>query len=228
MNSRDISELARSRNLRTRELWPFNAYYGHADVLRAYAGIPGREPLKTAIEHGIIPFVRSDPDLATWLPRYFCASPAQACFFEEHALHGARPVATGPLILYATALAPPPPATKRRLVYFDAHSTRYVSASYDVDSAIARLTALRDGFDEVVVCLYWRDVQRGRAELYLRRGFRCVTAGHIFDPRFLFRLAEIIASASVVLTDNLGSHLLYALALERPVWFDFSRAAYEV
>jgi hypothetical protein len=224
----DLWELARPRRLVTRELYPFNAFYGHADLLRTYSGIMGSQPLKLAIEHGPTFFPNpQDPDLATWLPRYFCAAPARAAFFEQNALHDAKAVAIGPLILYARALAPPEPSTERRLVFFDAHSSDYLTASYDVDVAVARLAALQNEFDEIVVCLYWRDILLGRAEPYRRHGFRCVTAGHIFDPRFLFRLVEIISSAAVVLTDRVGSHLLYALALDRPVWLDYAPAVYE-
>ncbi len=225
----ELEELSRPRRLVTRELYPFNAFYGHADVLRAYAGIEGSEPLKAALEHGPTLFPDpGDPDLATWLPRYFCASGSRASFYAEHALHGAKPVAIGAPILYARALAPPDPPATRRLVYFDAHSSHYLLASYDVGVALARLDALRHEFEDVAVCLYWRDVLLGRAEPYLRRGFRCVTAGHMFDPSFLFRLVEIISSATVVLTDRLGTHMLYALALDRPVWLDFAPAEYEL
>jgi hypothetical protein len=224
----DLWDLARARRLVTRELYPFNAFYGHAALLRAYAGITGSAPLKLAIEHGPTLFPNPlDPDLATWLPRYFCSAPARAAFFEKNALHDPKAVAIGPLILYARALAPPAPATSRRLVFFDAHSSDYLTASYDIDVAIARLDALKREFDEIVVCLYWRDILLGRAEPYLRHGFRCVTAGHIFDPQFLFRLVEIISSAAVVLTDRLGSHLLYSIVLDRPVWLEYSPAVYE-
>jgi hypothetical protein len=225
----DVRELVRPRRLVTRELYPFNAFYGHADLLRTYAGITRSRPLKLAIEHGPTIFPNPhDPDLVTRLPRYFCAAPARAQFFEEHALHHAPAVPVGPLVLYAHALAPSEIPSVRRLVFFDAHSSDYLTASYDVGAAVARLEELRDEFEEVVVCLYWRDILLGRAELYRRHGFRCVTAGHIFDPRFLFRLAEIISSASVVLTDSVGSHLLYALALDRPVWLEHSPTEYNV
>lgn len=226
----ELWELARPRRLVTRELFPFNAFYGHADVLRAYAGIESGAPLKVAIEHGPTLFPNAeDPDLQTRLPRYFCAAPLRARFFAEHARYDVAPVAIGPLILYARALEPEPPEPSvRRLVFFDAHSSDYLTARYDVGAAIGRLAGFRDEFDEVVVCLYWRDILLGRAEPYLRHGFRCVTAGHVFDKRFLFRLVRIIASASVVFTDRLGSHLLYALALDRPVWLDFSPVEYEL
>lgn len=225
----DVRELVRPRRLVTRELYPFNAFYGHADLLRTYAGVEGSRPLKLAIEHGPTIFPNPhDPDLVTRLPRYFCAATGRARFFEEQALHHAPAVAVGPLILYARALAPPETSSARRLVFFDAHSSDYLTASYDVGVAVERLEELRDEFDELVVCLYWRDILLGRAELYRRHGFRCVTAGHIFDPRFLFRLVDIIASASVVLTDSVGSHLLYALALDRPVWLEHTPTEYDV
>jgi hypothetical protein len=228
MSSDDLWELVRPRRLVTRELYPFNAFYGHADLLRQYARIPGSGPLKLAIEHGPTLFPNpQDPDLATWLPRYFCASPSRARFFEEHALHDVEAVAIGPPILYAHALAPSVASAGRRLVFFDAHSSDYLTASYDVNVAIARLTELQSEFDEVLVCLYWRDILLGRSEPYRRHGFRCVTAGHMFDGRFLFRLTEIISSASVVLTDRLGAHVLYAIALERPVWLEYAPADYE-
>jgi hypothetical protein len=225
----DIRELARARRLITRELYPFNAFYGHADLLRRYAGVAGSRPLKAAIEHGQTLFPNpDDPDLATLLPRYFCSADGQARFFEQHALHGTSAIAIGAPILYARALAAPEPAAVRRLVYFDAHSSDYATARYDVEATSARLTELRSEFDEVIVCLYWRDVLLGRAELYRSHGLRCVTAGHMFDPQFLFRLVEIISSATIVLTDRLGSHLLYALALDRPVWLEHSAVEYEL
>jgi hypothetical protein len=225
----DIQDLARPRRLVTRELYPFNAFYGHAELLRAYAGATGAAPLKAVIEHGPTLFPNpNDLDLATHLPRYFCAAPAQARFFEAHARHGVRATAIGALILYAHALAPPEPSSETRVVFFDAHSSDYATAKYDVGATAARLVELRRDFDDVVVCLYWRDVVLGRAELYRSHGLRCVTAGHMFDARFLFRLVEIILSASIVLTDQLGSHLLYALALDRPVWLEDSAVAYEL
>ena len=224
-----LRRLARPRRLLTRELHPFNAFYGHAEILRRYAGIAGSRPLKAALEHGPTFFQNvDDPDLATRLPRYFCAAPGQACFFEEHAFHRPRAVAIGAPILYARALAPPQPPADRRLVFFDAHSSHYATSRYDVAATAVRLEELRTEFDEVVVCLYWRDVLLGRAELYRSHGFRCVTAGHMFDERFLFRLVEIISSASIVLTHRLGSHLLYSVALDRPVWLERSAVDYEL
>jgi hypothetical protein len=223
----ELHALTRPRRLVTHELYPFNAFYGHAQLLKRYADLDPRTPLKAAIEHGPTFFPNPlDPDLFTRLPRYFCAAPARARFYEEHAVHAVQATAIGPLVRYADALAEPVAPTGRRLVFFDAHSSDYLVAAYDVDAVIDRLLKFRSDFDEVAVCLYWRDILLGRAEPYLRRGIECVSAGHMFDEQFLFRLVEIIRSATVVFTDRVGSHLLYALALDRPVWLEYAPAAY--
>jgi hypothetical protein len=223
----ELYRLSHPRALVTRELHPFNAFYGHAELLRRYARLDGSSPIKAAIEHGPSLFDNvGDPDLPTRLPRYLCASPRQAAIFERHALHGAQAVAIGAPILYVRALAPPlATPTSRTLVFFAAHSTHFVTAHYDIDATAEWLESFREQFDEIVVCLYWRDVLLGSAEAYRRHGFRCVTAGHMFDARFLFRLLAIIASASVVLVHRLGTQALYSALLGRPVWIE--RAAVE-
>src|SRR5437868_1231098 len=132
----ELYRLARPRALVTRELHPFNAFYGHAEVLRRYAGIERSSPIKAAIEHGPSLFDNTgDPDLRTRLPRYLCAAPRQAAVFERNAWHGAQAVAIGAPILYVRALAPVPATpTSRRLVFFAAHSTHFVTAHYDIDA----------------------------------------------------------------------------------------------
>ena len=68
------------------------------------------------------------------------------------------------------------------------------------------------------VCLYWLDVLRGGDGEYRRRGLDCVTAGHMYDSRFIYRLLEILRGASAVVTNDLGTHIVYAGVLGKPVW----------
>jgi hypothetical protein len=223
----ELRRLARPRALLTRELDPFNAFYGHATILRRYAGVSNARPLKAALEHGPALFENGDdPDLGTFLPRYFCASSSQAAFYERSARHGTKATAIGAPFLYSQALAPVRSSPPRKtLLFFAAHSTHLVTTRYDVAAAAEHLEAFRADFDDVVVCVYWRDVLLGRADIYLGQGYRCVTAGHMFDPAFLFRLADIVSSASVVATHRFGSHVLYSALLGRPVWM--TPAAFE-
>jgi hypothetical protein len=104
------------------------------------------------------------------------------------------------------------------LVAFAAHSTHYVDVDYDADRFMALLEERARDFDDVLVCLYWRDVLRGAADRFLARGFRCTTAGHLYDRDFLVRLHGIICSAAAVVTNEIGTHVSYSAVLGRPVW----------
>lgn len=219
MDAAMLERLASDRPQRTRELHLPSAFYGHADALRRYAGLPRRKRLKVAIEHGVglTPSVW-DVDLEAAVPTFVCASPERAARYTELASADRVAVAIGPMILYAPRSEPD--AATRRLVAFPAHSTHHVDAVYDVDRFARRLERRRGDWDEIEVCVYWRDILRGVHHAYLERGFRCVTAGHMYDPAFLTRLRAILERATVVTSNEIGSYLFYAVALDRPVWVE--------
>ena len=102
-----ITDLARDRRLITPELHMQNAYYGHATVLKTFAGIPQWRPLKVAIEHGvaIVPQVWT-VDAETAMPVFLCASEERARTYSA-LFHGTEAVAIGPMIEYAEPLCDP-------------------------------------------------------------------------------------------------------------------------
>ena len=202
----------------TSELHVPNAYYGHASVLKRYAGLPQQRSLKVAVEHGI-PIVRQvwTEDVQAAMPVFLCATEERARAYSA-LVSNADAVAIGPMIHYAEPLADPQPPTGR-LLAFPAHSTHHIAASWDPRAFADRLLRERGDWDEIVVCVYWRDVQAGLHRAFEDAGLRCVTAGHIYDQSFLARLRTIIESAEAVITNEVGSHLLYAVCLERPVRF---------
>ena len=211
-----ITDLARDRRLITRELQVQNAYYGHATVLKTFAGIPQWRPLKVAIEHGVavVPQVWT-VDAKTAMPVFLCASEERARAYSA-LFPGTEAVAIGPMIEYAAPLGDPSPAGGR-LVAFPAHSTHHIVARWDPTVFVSQLLHERSRWDEVVVCLYWRDILAGRQQPFEAAGFRCVTAGHMYDSAFLPRLRTIIESAEAVITNEVGSHVLYSVYLQRPV-----------
>lgn len=217
MTASELGRLARDRRQLSRELHLPSAFYGNAAALKRYAGIPPRTRLKVAIEHGIVftDFVWG-VDLQAAVPTFMCASPARAERYAALASDDRIAVPIGPMIMYAPPR--PTPQPPRRLVAFPAHSTHHVDAVYDVERFARRLERYRADWDDIEVCVYWRDVLRGAHEIYRDRGFRCVTAGHIYDPAFLTRLRAILEGATVVASNEIGSYLVHAVALERPVW----------
>ena len=216
MSIGELRALARVRPVATRELHHPNAYYGHATVLRRFAGLGGTRPLKVALEHG--PYLDDAVwhlDAETPLPAYLCASRWRADLFTTTT--GVRAEAIGPFIRYA---APDPPAFPADpvLLLFPAHSTALVDTSFDVAALLRVVDEVRGDYSAVVACVYWKDVLNGMADELIAAGVPCVTAGHHALQDFLPRLASIIGSASAVLTNELGSHVIYSVCLGRPVW----------
>lgn len=225
MTLADLSELCRDRELLTREVHAPNAFYGHDHVLRRYAGITGAEPLRVAIEHGIVfnDFMWH-VDLMTRMPMFLCANQRRATMFESRTRK--RGIAVGPMILYAAAAVVERPR-ESTLVAFPAHSTHHMSSVFDAEEFADTLE--RDGaaYQRVVVCMYWKDYLAGRARTYEQRGFTITTAGHMYDPGFLDRLVEILRGASAVVSNEVGTHLLYSVLLGRPVWLRRQQVGFE-
>lgn len=216
MSPDELRALARDRPLVTRELHPFNAFYGHDVLLKRYAGLPLDRPLKAAIEHGVsLSEAVADIERDLRLPYYLCGAPWRVAAFDRLARRGARAVAIGPISSYALQRAVEPEA--RTLLLVPAHSTHHFAAEYDIDAFLATTHARRGAFDSTAVCLYWRDVVAGGDAPYRARGIRVVTAGHMYDPDFVPRLLGILGSATAVVTNEPGTHVVYAALLDRPV-----------
>ena len=72
---------------------------------------------------------------------------------------------------------------------------------------------LRYGFKTIIVCLFYKDVQRNENTEYEKNNFLVVTAGNRFDDNFLSRLKSIIKLSDMTMSNNVGSHIGYCLAL---------------
>jgi hypothetical protein len=221
----ELQRLAADRPLLTPELHGPNDYYGHAALLKRYAQRPTWRSLKVAVEHGIVlNDALWEVDLKTQMPVILCAAPARAELFAARS--GRRAEAIGPMLNYGAAFAPTTARRPSRVVVFPPHSSHRVAVSYDRDGFLRKLDQLSRSFQEVVLCLYWKDVLAGAAEPFLARGLECVTAGHMFDAGFLPRLVAILDGASLVYTNEVGSHVLYATLRDRTVWLERDDVSY--
>lgn len=234
MDATELRRLTAARPLITRELHPFNAFYGHDRLLKRYAGAPERAVLKLSIEHGLpMSQTVSELDRKLALPLHLCQAPERARLVERE-LPGVEAVPIGPLINYAEGTLE---KRRSRVLLFPAHSVQTGRAEYDVDRFLEQTAPYRDQFEETAVCLYWRDVQLGRDAEYTHRGLDVVSAGHLYDPEFVPRLRKLLSSSMAIATNEVGTHVVYAALLDCAVWilpqeveyqFDSSTAADEL
>ena len=229
MDERALYRLSKDRQLVTPELHPPSDYYGHAHLLKRYASLPPHRSLKAAVAHAVrLGELIWDVDLRTDMPLFLCASESHARDYQSKSGGKKKAVPIGPMIRYVPLDDDPQVARGGKvLVAFPAHSTHYYRAFFDSHLFAERIEALGAEFRRVVVCVYWKDVLQGLARTFAERGFECVTAGHIFDIDFLPRLTRILTSASAVYTNEVGSHVLYAALLEKPVWVERADVIYK-
>ncbi len=104
----------------------------------------------------------------------------------------------------------------RNLLVFPAHSIRGLKAVYNINSFCEEIKKISKEYDSVRVCLYWKDVLLGTAEIYQKFGFEVVTAGHYYDPMFMSRLKSIIETSTMTMSNKLGTYIGYCIYLNKP------------
>ena len=210
--ARDLARVCAPRQLETREICEPNAFYGNDRVLKAYAGLPPDEPLKLVVPHGVV----FDEDYV-WFKESQSMLPVVLAYGEnrERAYRRATGkvlVRSAPPFAYAAKLLAEAHAPKRSgTLFFPSHSTHNVTWHADLEGLADALLALDARFQPVTVCLYWRDYELGRHLPFTRRGLPVVSAGHIFDPLFLFRLVHLCRAHAYAASNVLGSYLAYAV-----------------
>ena len=67
--------------------------------------------------------------------------------------------------------------------------------------------------------MYWKDILLHLDSPFSAKGYKIVTAGHIYDPQFLCRLKSIFLLADVAMGNALGTNIGYSIAMGVPYYF---------
>ena len=201
-------------------------YYGHLKALADYAGVPYARDLALLfpyIEHGI----RFNEDLAPVISdRSTHCVVSQGGYLREKldtALPGIPKYEIGPYIHYASPAYAQEEIDRLRLKYgktllvFPAHSiesSERKPEGADIISLIERIAG--KGFENVIVCFYWNDVDSSLVDRANAAGYVTVSAGLRGDVNFISRLKSLILLSDAVLGDSLGTNIGYSLYLGRP------------
>jgi hypothetical protein len=100
--------------------------------------------------------------------------------------------AASPFLYIEDLLADQPGPTRQGTILFLSHSSHWTTAESD-DAAIARfLEALPERFHPVTICVYWRDFNLQHHHEFANRGFRIVSAGHIYEAASIFPTISVV------------------------------------
>jgi len=206
----DLERLCVDRTLTTVETNESNAFYGHADILKAVIGAPQTRPLNVTIPHGVS---YAGPNLTEANSSHATAYCFQREFDVVMSQYGARAlIRSAAPFAYVPSLVPPNTARRHGTLFFPAHSTRFTSIDTAFDVMADALAALPAEWHPVRVCCYYMDVLRGHHRPFVERGIPVVSAGHMYDPAFLFRLWHLLSMHEHAASNSHGSHTPYAIA----------------
>lgn len=221
--STDIDALSKHINMFfpfTDEVQPVNDWYGHAKVLKKFIGLPADYQFKFNLEHGTYLSEQiAEVELESNLPSFVTYSPYRVNAFKKISKHA---YAIGPFIHYArsylseTKLRNEKKRLGKTLLFFPSHAIIGSEEGYDMDWSYKRIKEISKGFDTIRVCVYWKDVLLGKHKYYKSKGFECVTAGHILDPKFLPRVKSILFNSDLVVSNDASSPLSYSIYMNKP------------
>ncbi|MDR1975223.1 MAG: hypothetical protein LBQ31_11235 [Bacteroidales bacterium] len=115
------------------------------------------------------------------------------------------------------------------LLVYPLHSVEGAVARYDLDDLLCKIDEIRNTFDSVFVCLYWKDILDSPEYItkYEDHGCVVVTNGHRSDYMFLNRQKDLIYLSDMVMTNGIGTYIGYSICMNRPVYFYDQTARYE-
>lgn len=76
------------------------------------------------------------------------------------------------------------------------------------------------GYDTVMVCVYWHDVNDLIVKKFQKYGAKLVSAGFRGDKNFICRLKTIIAFSDAVVVDGVGTNLGYCMYMGKPIYIE--------
>jgi hypothetical protein len=221
-----LLELAEDRKVTGNEIFTCNAWYGFSKILKRYCN--WTLPIPMVVPHGV-DYARNSliqEEAEAGLPIYYYPEFRKEVF--ENA--GLRVIAGCSPWLYLLKIRNKKIKTERiGSVVLPPKSLTNLNVGLKNELAfIAELKNLPSYFFPMKVCLYWRDIQLGRNKIYEKNGLEVVTAGHMNDPLFSYRLFDIFNEVEFLYTPIDGSHLFYAASMGLKVlWKPHFKVAYD-
>lgn len=208
-DQKDLSKLCQDRALETGEIFEPNAFYGMEFIIKSYSNIAFNTPLKVIYPHGInLSNNIWQAEKKSLVPVIYCYSPQRYNVYKTQTnkivMRSASP------FVYVSELLKTNPAPKRKgTIFFPPHSSHRVTVLMDFEKIATDLENLGDEYKPISICIYWRDCNLGYHKPFEKRGFKIVSAGHIYDPHFLFRLYHLCSTHHYAASNGVGGSSLF-------------------
>ncbi|MBN2725411.1 MAG: hypothetical protein JXR95_15205 [Deltaproteobacteria bacterium] len=222
-------ELSQDYPFYTTECYGQNELYGNNMAVKAFLKLPRHKSLNGIIEHGLYfgEYFYEDEVNFNGSGKYFTFSDYRRAALEKGGISAENITVVGPYIVHTPSLIETPwfkrtkEELKKTLTVFAAHSIDGFNSDYEAQELITEIEKIKNtgSFDTVLICLYWKDIQDKKYIPFENAGYKIVTAGHQNDSEFLSRLRLIIELSDSTMSNLLGTHLGYCIALGKPHYY---------
>lgn len=212
-----------------------NYCYGNWQAVKNARG-GGFDP-HCMIEHGIYfgRVVLEDECVYPSISTIYTYSPYRQEVLKEYFGEGfnKRIVPVGPYITYADHHLSKKKRQRikkqwgRVLLVFPSHSSSEGETSFDYDTWLSQIDKRASNYDTVIVSLFWLDVYNGNHKKYQEKGYLLACCGNRFDPRFLSRQKDMISLADMTMSNDIGTHVGYCIAMGKPHYIYHQEVKYE-
>jgi hypothetical protein len=204
--------LCQDRVLITDEIFEPNSYYGMNYILKKFAGLPISKPLKVVLPHGLNLYKDFiwEAEKNALLPIIYNFSPHLLEIYKEKTKKIILK-ATSPFLYLAKLLEGIQQPKRTGTIFFPSHSTHHLAAEIEFENILKELQALDDKYKPITICIYWRDYNLNQHKIFQKNGYKIVSAGHMFDPKFLFRFYHLCSIHKYASSNDTGSQLFYSV-----------------
>ena len=107
------------------------------------------------------------------------------------------------------------------LLVFPAHTWEESSLGGSNEDFLQRvMRKYAPAYDNVLVCMYWKNVNDPVAKAFETAGAKIVSAGFRGDSKFVRRLKTIIRLADDVVVDDIGTNIGFSICMKKRVFFE--------
>lgn len=202
---------------------PESNLYGHIQVLKKYIK-GGNDLFEIHIQHGVVLGRLVQKIMIDSFAKIIITYSEKRKEIVQEAT-GKRVIAIGPYIKYADsrlskeALNTMKMEFGKTLLVFPAHSSvDRTTINFDQISLIKKIKEVKEkhGVSTVLINLFYSDCTKEAIDFYESEGFKVCSAGFWLSENFLPNLRTIIELSDFTMSNRVGSHIGYCVALGRP------------
>lgn len=205
------------------EYYKGNALYGIGKVIKEYCDYDKK--VLGCIEHGVYfgDYINEKEAIKSGLPAVLTYGTVRNDMLRKKKSKKLI-FKIGPYIKYANLLLTDDEIKNikkkngKTLLVFPTHSVDRVETEFDYNGFINEIKKFKEryNFKTVLVSLYYRDIELGKNKIYEDNGFIVVSNGLKEDYDFLSRQKTLITLSDYTISNSVGTHIGYSVALGIP------------